>query len=83
MQPVPQHSRSQILAERANASQNRGGIAQPQPQQLSPMYYPENTSLEASLQNLNLDGVSFSSSLSPPKNHSQKFLITIEKTTLT
>jgi hypothetical protein len=65
LQPQPQQGRSQILAanERhvAQTQQQRqshlSGIAQPQPQQLSPMYYPESTAsdLSASFGNLTLE----------------------------
>lgn len=52
----PQPSRQpQIFSERH--LQQRQQLVQPQPQTLSPMYYPESTSLElsANLQNLSLD----------------------------
>ena len=52
LQPQPQSNRAHVLNDRSL----NGRILQPQPQQqLSPMYYPETTSLELGLQNLSLE----------------------------
>jgi hypothetical protein len=60
LQPQPQSNRAHVLNERT-LQQNTGRmtLVQPQPQQqLSPMYYPETTSLELGLQNLSLEVMS-------------------------